>query len=299
LEDFEDGENTVKHVELDDLKIKVERDSKPLQRELSLSEFDMNTLDISAIAVDPVTDRILKQYFGNVCPGYLENRCKVQNCTRTHVLPDLEAAHNAFQNSTIVTLKEVTNVVIRFNNLFYNYVAALADGFLRYNNNEFLVLLIKSCNNYARTKECLGFIANTMIKSGMRLRNVIAFIINHHVDSPIARDIILKLIVSSPSDAIYFTDYLERISSNNPIHPKCINAILEGCLATQSPCLPNFLLNVLMQYTPEKMSEMDSDKLERFFQLHQCIEALSLEHNTRLTILSSKLSQMNNLGNRL
>lgn len=237
LNEFENEDN-VCETELVDNKIKIKFISKPKTLPQNPeTEFEENTKEIENYAVDPATTKILKQYFGNVCPAFVDNKCTIHpNCMREHVLITSQELMMAIQHLPNENVLEIFRITLRFNRLFAPFIEVFANIFAHRNYELGLIQLIKGCECTPRNFQYYTTIYKAIVDS-KRMTNVkaIKFIICHHTDNSISRDIILKLIVDSGPYLVYFVDYLESIysKSKSSIGPEMFDRILDTCVAFQ------------------------------------------------------------------
>lgn len=298
LDDLDDDMEIIS--ELDDMKLKVkiqpkenEDKEKKKKEEPPLSEFDQNTLKILAAAVDLKTDKILKEIFGNVCPGFLENRCDVPACTRRHSFVDFASVRATLINASKQQVNETFQVVLRYHQLFLNYVLVFTEKFVNNNDTDSLSELVKGCDRHPRTKECLRDIVRKIIDlDHWKVHSAIRFIINHHVDSAIARDVILQMILDSGPCLPYFMDYIEFVYNQQSIHVKDFDRILQTCVSYQNPLLPNFCMNYMLQCAVDSMRQMNQNNLVGFLKMNNCASKFSVNLDAKLAAISSKLKEM-------
>ncbi|KAG5684777.1 hypothetical protein PVAND_013990 [Polypedilum vanderplanki] len=300
LDDFDDDEPLNLHVELDDLKmkfkiernIKQNKESNENSTETSKEEFDKMTKEIIEYAVDPRTDNILRKYFGNVCPAFLENRCNLNVCRRRHELTDKTILKAHLIRASISEVRDIFDVALRFYRLFHDYVSVFTEKFIINNDEQDLILQIKGCDRHVRTRECLREIARKIIDMGyMSVHKTLKFIIQHHLDSSIARETILHLILDSGVCIPYFMEYIENMYNQHTICMDDFNKILHACVSYQNPMLPNFCLNYLLQCTPERFGNIPKESLAKFLHMNKCLSELNENREAKLLSIVAKMRE--------
>jgi hypothetical protein len=284
-------------MEIDDLKMKF-KIHKPLKKKQDpepslLKEFDENTSEITVVSVDLKTDKILRDNFQNICPGFLENRCSLEECKRSHELSDYTTVRASLRSTTKKEAAEVLDVALRFHRLFQDYVVVFAEKFINDSDTPSLIKLVKGCDRHVRTRQCLRDIVRKIIDMDhWKVHRAIRFIIEHHIDSSIARDTILHMILDSGPCMPYFMDYIEFIYAKQTIGVEDFNRILHGCVAYQNPRLPNFCLNYLNQCAPDRLVSLHKENLRAFLSMHRCFSELNETREAKLLAVVDKVNRI-------
>lgn len=240
--------------------------------------------------VDPETDKILKTFFGNVCPAFLENRCSMPNCQRNHFLPEESRIHSLLIDATFDVIHKIFQIILKYHRLFQAYISILVEICVKNKDETGLVELVKACDRIPRTIVCYKEIARKLVELDyMKEHKAISFIIAHHTDNEIARETILSLILDSGPCITFFMDYIEKAHIKQPIRSDMFSRILHTCVAYQNPKLPNFCVNYLQGLSAHQMKNLNSEHLKAFLQMNRCISELNENREAKALRITQKL----------
>jgi len=121
----------------------------------------------------------------------------------------------------------------------------------------------------------------------------IQFVINHHTDSPMAREIIPSMISETGPDLIQLLPYFQFLSSRQTLSTRTINELMHNCTAMQHPGLPIFCLNNLITRNVSELQKLDQPLLVKFIEFVVHLKKIVGEQNVeaKLETMLSKMSQ--------
>lgn len=188
------------YTELNDVRLKIGIEKlKPVIASLETTspetddEFIENTKKIEAFSVDPITDAIFQQVFNNICPGFLNNRCQLNDCTRFHGFVEQEHVLKYISTCSIPTRNSVYQVLQRFSQLFRSYMPSFTEIAVKFGSVNTLIQIVKDCSLHSRSISCLKVVVNIMVyRKYFNLEQAIRFVIEHHEESVAARDVIMS-----------------------------------------------------------------------------------------------------------
>lgn len=297
IREFDDFDDITKpsevYSEVNDLKMKiVQVKPKSLDPE---TEFEINTKKITQHIVDPETDRILKKFFGDVCPAFLENRCTMPQCQRNHVLLSEAHVYPLIIDAPFDTMKSIFNVTLRFHRLFQSYISIFVEVCIRNKDNAGLIGLVQACDRFPRTITCYKDIVRKLVeKNYMKEHKAISFIIDNHTDSEIARDTILSMILDSGPCLTFFLNYIEKIHLLQPIRMDVFSRILHTCVATQNPKLPYFCLNYLQGCSSSQIRTLNSHYIKTFLEMNKFLSEINENRESKTLLIAEKLLHSGN-----
>lgn len=252
----------------------------------------MNTAEILQHMVDPETDKILKDVFGNVCPAFLENRCDYKECPRAHCLADTSTVRASLIYAPPKALSSVFAVALRFFRLFHAYVTIFTDIFANNGYLEGMQYIVEGCCRDPRTVECLkDFVRKIVDLDFWKVHKAIRFVICYHKDCEFSREVILQMILDSGPCLPYFMDYIEYVYEKQLIRVDVFDRILHACVAYQNPKLPNFCLNYLQQCNIDNMHQLNKENLMAFVQMNRCFSELNETRESKLLAVLKKIQQ--------
>lgn len=156
---------------------------------------------------------IIFLFFQNVCPATLTQveGCNNSQCQFNHAVPATMHLSNQLLRYSQKDATEVFEFVSKLPRLHrIKFYPAFAAVFAKHRRMEMLKTLIRDSQ---KVDPADGFhcIIDALLRNKWSMFDAIQFVIENHIDSQEARNQILKLIGTSGSDVIKFTDYLLNV----------------------------------------------------------------------------------------
>lgn len=295
--------------ELDEFKLTLRKEKPPVNEQPSVSsvdnrsEFDSNTETIMKKAqsmaqskvqkVASPTERILREYFAGVCNSFISSECTDSSCKRLHKYPSETTVRAVLKEANLKTIDEAYGVTTQNSGMFEKYFALFAELFIKKDKQyeQRIARMIMDCEKTPRLTSLYTVVVEALVLHASLPRyKAIKFLIHHHVDTPIAQDIILDLIITAGPDLIRFMDYLMRLSEKRTIPIKVIDQVLLNCVTFQNPYLPMFCLNNMLNRSREQIAQLNSDSLERFLNLQNFLSQINDDREQKLASILQKLT---------
>lgn len=155
---------------------------------------------------------LLLIFFQKVCPAALMQAegCVEQACENHHTLPD----HNHLERQLFKNSRKDSVEVYEFVMQLplqqrIRFLPAFANVFTKFNQTEMLKRLIR---DHQKSDPAVDFakVIDAMVRNGSSNYDAINFVIENHIETPAAREQIVKIIGSTGSDVIKFTNYLNK-----------------------------------------------------------------------------------------
>lgn len=281
---------------------KVEFDEENIEPdetvELSaVQEFDMNTNAILKATGKSLNDdgkQVLKRFFADVCPDFLDNVCSSQGCQFQHRQPDLAAVHAELEKSPLKDIDEAYGVASKHAKLFELSLPMFAEMFIK-RAPDFeprIARLIMDCERTARSHQLYRPIVTALIFHGkMPSYKAIQLLIKHHTNSEYAQDAIMSMIVEEGPHLIRFMDYLRFVSKIRPLPNHILDKIISNCVIFQDVSLPMFCLDNLIATTrsTEQIGKLNKANLEKFMELHTYLVETNETREEKLLALIQKM----------
>lgn len=156
---------------------------------------------------------IIFLFFQNVCPATLTlvEGCNDSQCQHSHAVPATMHLSNKLLRSSQKDATEVYEFVSKLPRLHrVKFFPAFAAVFAKHRRTEMLKTLVRDSQEVDPVD---GFhcIIDALLRNKWSLLDAIQFVIENHVDSKEACNQIIKLIGTSGSDVVKFTDYLLNV----------------------------------------------------------------------------------------
>lgn len=286
------NENFEIYTEINDLHLKIGRIKVKQTEKEQASDFDAATKKVSEYAVDPVTDNVLLDAFHGICPGFLEEDCRVPNCRRRHAYVSVEDFLKYYMSVSSTTRNQIYKTTLRFPKLFKSYMPAFTETAINFNDLSMLSSIVKDCCAHARTVGCLKTVLDlTLHRKYFDQQQAIKFIIKNHQDSISVRDVILNMIVDSGPLITQFTYYIANVMTLQTISPQIFNKILHSCLCWYNPMFPKICYNQYLTAPQSFVDELDKKTANRFIDLLRFQKKVQINRPSKLEGLCSKMIQ--------
>lgn len=260
------------------------------------AEFNRNTTKIMNTPCDNSAERVLTEYFGGLCQAFVNNNCIDTSCKKPHEYPAVFAVRAALSLSPPKMIVEAYNVIadVRAKNskMYEEYFKLFAELFIKRDENfkDRLARMVMDCEITPRLTKLYKDIVDALVCHGQwQFYKAIAFIIEHHIDSSIAQEIILDLIVKTGPHLIRLLPYLLTLSERRTIPINILDEVIKNCVTFQDPRLPMFCLNNMVSRTSQQLNQLTMESRENFINLLTLLSEINVDLDNKLETVSLKL----------
>lgn len=290
-------ETTQYTTDLDELKMIVRKE--PIVTASDAREaFMRNTAEIMKNApkpVDDATDKILKNFFGSICKGFIDNSCMSDGCKNKHHFPNVNIVAALFAKCTIKEIDDAYGVVSKHPRFLETYISLFAELYVK-RTSEYesrLSRMIMDCEQNAKCHQLYRNIVEALVTHGQKQKfEAVEFLIKHHTPSMYATEIVMGLCVETGAEIIRFMNYLSRVFETQTIPTPILDKILFNCVKYQTASLPNFCLNNLLKKTPAQLRQLNQDSILKFIHLQTAYSDGNALREAKLQTLVPKIQSL-------
>lgn len=292
---------------LDELKLTFRKEVEEDNPETAAAEFVKNTNEIimnmtkKPEQVQPMkkfndhTERVFQVYFVGTCLAAYEERCD-GTCGLKHNPPVIGAIRHLFNAASLEEIENIYGVAVRYQKLFEHFCGFLAEMFIKLLPHDYepkIARIIMDCEKNQKTREMYRSIVQSLVVYAALPRyKAVRIIINHHIDSTIAQEVIFSLILDTGADLVRFMDYLFQVNLKRRIPDQILEKIIINCNSYQSTHLPSFCLDNLIQLQPAQLRNIKQDELTKFVRMQCDLIESNNDRRSKAAVLGTRISAL-------
>lgn len=256
--------------------------------------FNRNTEEILKNAPKPVedgTNKMLKQFFGNICKGFIDGSCTQAACKNAHRFPSATIVTALFEKCTPKEIDEAYGIVSQHQRFLEAYISMFAELYVKRTDYEpRLARMIMDCEQNAKTHSMYRSIVEALVTHGRKQRyEAVEFLIKHHTPSRYANEEIMKLCADTGAEIVRFMDYFRQVFRTQSIPESVLDKILANCVTYQSAALPAFCLDNLFTKDTAKLRQLNQDNITKFVNLQMAFTEGNSAREGKLETFLKKL----------